>query len=85
MISSNIVTLGKDTTVTITPNPAKHTIKIKGRQPARIIIVDAQARTVLNEIGQPEISISHFSRGVYIIKLYAENGSLYYYQKLVKE
>jgi hypothetical protein len=85
MISSNVVIVGKESTVNIIPNPTTNLIKISGTQPEQIVITDLLGKLVMDEPGKSEISIGHFSRGVYIIKLYAKDGSMYHHQKFIKE
>ncbi len=73
---------------TIYPNPAQNIVKIQlpdNTSDAEIVVVDMQGKEqsrLSSNLGQAEVEMSNFAKGVYFIRLYTEAGSGY--QKLIR-
>jgi len=70
--------------VKIYPNPAQAIVHIESQLRLRAVISSMDGRTVVDREDAKDIDISHLADGVYMIKLFDQNGELVKTEKLVK-
>jgi uncharacterized protein YjdB len=71
--------------VAIYPNPATDVVHIESSVSVQAVITNAEGQKLVDVANAQEINISSFSTGLYIIKLFDENGQMLLVQKLIKQ
>ncbi len=73
------------TSIEIYPNPATDIVNIVSPNKVRTIISNVEGQKLLEETNAGQINISSLATGLYIIKIYDENGQMLVVQKLIKQ
>ncbi len=71
--------------VKIYPNPATDVVYIGAGAPVRAVVTSIEGKVMLDKNMVQQINVSNLSAGMYIIKLYDEEGEMIMVQKLIKE
>jgi len=71
--------------VKIYPNPATDVVYIGAGAPVRAVVTSIEGKVLLDKSMVQEINVSSLAAGMYIIKLYDEQGEMIMVQKLIKE
>ena len=84
-ITSNAITFNPNgSTVHIFPNPTADLLNIRGTIPSKILLEDLAGKKVVEEGKTNELSIHYLATGMYLIKLFDNNGNCYFRSKIVK-
>ena len=70
--------------IRIYPNPAQTMVHIQAAEQLRAVITSVDGRTVLDVPAAKDIDVSTLANGIYMIKLYDNNGQMLKAEKLVK-
>jgi len=84
----NISGVNTNNSIIVYPNPVSEFVKIETKESEtikRILLVDLSGKTILDNIyeeDQVTVSLSDLSKGIYLLKVYTDNGP--YIQKIIK-
>ncbi|MCD6011580.1 MAG: surface protein [Flavipsychrobacter sp.] len=79
-----IAQLAKDA-VKVYPNPAADVVYIESPLPLRAVITGIEGKVIADNKNAQKLDISKLASGIYILKLYDEQGEMVLVQKLIKE
>ncbi len=71
--------------ITIYPNPALDVLHIGATMPLRAVINSLDGRTVLEQANASEINISQLADGIYMLRLFNEEGEVVKVEKVTKK
>ncbi|MEO6832526.1 MAG: T9SS type A sorting domain-containing protein [Chitinophagaceae bacterium] len=60
--------------ISIYPNPVKGLLKIEANYPLNVVLTDMSGRELLQKQNAKSIEMGSFAQGVYLLKVYRENG-----------
>jgi hypothetical protein len=73
------------TDISIYPNPATNIVRIDAAYNVNAVITSVDGRAIMEQKAATEMNIGHLPKGIYLIRLYSQDGQQLVVRKLIKE